>query len=222
MPKQYGYGLNNIEKTGYTWMLLYWKIKVINRPRWNSELTVKTWPRAFEKVSSWRDFEVYDQAGNLVVIATTQWVLIDVRSQKVSRITETMQEEYGIEPKSVFEEELTGRLKPEENAKKITEYTAVKRDIDANHHVNNANYLDIAYDILPEDLSTNFENLEIYYKKQIKLRRNSRNILHKRRKYTYSRNKKPRRKKLTRNIKILLNWPSVILTWNKNRYIVEL
>lgn len=205
MPKQYGYGLNNIEQTGYTWMLLYWKIKVINRPRWNSELTIKTWPRAFEKVSSWRDFEVYDQAGNLVVIATTQWVLIDVKSQKISRITETMQEEYGIEPKSVFEEELTGRLKPEENTKKITEYTATKRDIDANHHVNNANYLDIAYDVLPEDLSTNFENLEIYYKKQIKLRRNSRSILHKKRKYTYSRNKKPRRKKLTRNIKILLN-----------------
>lgn len=58
----YGYSLNTIDKTGYSWMLLYWKVKTFKRPRWNTELTIKTWPRKFEKVSSWRDFEVYDES----------------------------------------------------------------------------------------------------------------------------------------------------------------
>jgi len=49
-------------------MLLNWKIEVFRRPNWDAEVTVKTWPRKFEKVSSWRDFEVYDKDGNLIVI----------------------------------------------------------------------------------------------------------------------------------------------------------
>ena len=46
--------------------------------------------------------------------------------------------------------------------KKVYEYTAMKRDLDANHHVNNVNYLELAYEAFPEDV-------EICYKRQIKL-----------------------------------------------------
>ena len=162
----------------------------MKRPRWDTELTIKTWARRFEKVSSWRDFEVYDDEGDLVLIGTTEWVLIDAKKQSIARITEKMQEEYGIVQKSAFEEEVSGKMKVDENLKKIYEYTAKKRDIDSNHHVNNVNYLELAYDALPENINMNFENFEIYYKKQIKLRRNSSNLLLKRRKYSYSLYKK--------------------------------
>lgn len=161
-------------------MLLYWKIKTFKRPRWNTELLIKTWPRAFEKVSSWRDFEMYDNEGNLVVIGTTQWALIDAKAGKLSKITEEMANEYGMVEKAVFEEEILGRLKPDENEKKVGEYTARRRDIDTNHHVNNINYLEFAYDVFPENVDTDFNNLEIYYKKQIKLRRNSIYVLFRR------------------------------------------
>ena len=153
-------------------MLLYWKIKVLKRPGWNKELTIKTWPRKFEKVSSWRDFEVYDDKGNLAIIATTQWVLIDVKREGIAKITEEMANQYGVVEKSVFEEELKGRLKPDENVEKIYEYTAKRKDIDANHHVNNVNYLELAYDAFPKEINLDFSDFEIYYKKQIKLRRN--------------------------------------------------
>lgn len=171
-----GYGLNNVEKTGYSWMLLYWKIEVFKRPCWNSEVKVITWARKFEKVSSWRDFEVYDKDGTLCLIGTTNWVLIDVKRQSISKIEDKMASEYEMKDKSVFEE-VSGKLKPEENMKKIYEYTAKRSDIDANHHVNNVNYLQIAYDAFPENLEVNFSNIEIYYKKQIKFRRNSISIL---------------------------------------------
>lgn len=154
-------------------MLLYWKIKTIKRPRWNEELKVKTWARKFEKVSSWRDFEVYDEKGELIIIGTTEWVLIDAKQEKIAKITEQMKDEYGLISKSVFDEEINGRLKIEDDMEKMYEYTARRRDIDANHHVNNVNYLEFAYDAFPKKLKTDFTNIEIYYKKQIKLRRNS-------------------------------------------------
>ena len=46
-----------------------------------------------------------------------------------------------------------------------------KRDIDTNHHVNNLNYLDFAYDAIPDDIyfNSNFKNVEIMYKLEAKL-----------------------------------------------------
>ncbi len=165
-----GNGLNDIEKTGTTWMLLFWKVRFFKRPSWNTDLDVKTWARSFNKISSWRDFEVYDEKGEKVAIATTEWVLIDAKKQGIGRITDEIMNLYGMVEKSVFEEEPTGKLKEEENMKETYRYTAVRRDIDVNHHVNNANYLDIAYEAFPIDVEINkFENIEIYYKKQIKL-----------------------------------------------------
>lgn len=164
-----GYGLNDIEKTHCTWMVLYWKIKLLKRPHWDTELTIKTWPRKFSKVSSWRDYEIYTEDGEKIGMGASEWVLIDTRKYSVGRITEEMIDDYGIVDKSAFNEEITGKLKEPENSEKVYEYTASKRDIDANHHVYNVNYLELAYNALPEEACRNFENIEIYYKKQIKL-----------------------------------------------------
>ena len=155
-----GYGLNDIEKTHCTWMVLYWKIKLLKRPHWDTEITVKTWPRKFSKVSSWRDYEIYTQDGEKIGMAASEWVLID---------TEKMIEDYGMVDKQAFEEEITGKLKEPESPEKVYEYTASKRDIDTNHHVYNVNYLELAYNALPEEACKNYDSIEIYYKKQIKL-----------------------------------------------------
>lgn len=92
-------------------MLLYWKIKIFKRSRWNTKLTIKTWPRKFERVSSWRDFEVFDESGELVSAASSEWVLIDTRKQSISKISEEMQKEYEVVQKSVFEEESSRKTK---------------------------------------------------------------------------------------------------------------
>ena len=164
-----GYGINDTEKTHASWMVLYWKIRVINRPNWDTNLVIKTWPRNFTKISSWRDFEIYTEDGEKIVIATSEWVLIDTRKFTIGRIDEKLIQDYGIIENCVFEENLKGKLKEQENSKKIYDYTALRRDIDTNHHVYNVNYLDLAYDALPETVNTSFQDIEIYYKKQIKL-----------------------------------------------------
>ncbi len=152
-------------------MLLNWKIKAIKRPRWNTEITVKTWARKFEKVASWRDFEMYDDEGSLIVIGTSKWVLIDVKNGKISKITDEMKSEYGYDAKSVFGENVTEKLKEPECMTKVLEYTPQNRDIDSNEHVNNIVYLEYAYDALPKEMVMDYENIEIFYKKQIRLRR---------------------------------------------------
>ncbi len=167
--EEVGYGLNTMDKTKCAWMLLNWKIRVFKRPTWKTKLTVETWPRNFSKVSSWRDFEMYDEEGEKVAIATTEWVLIDAEKMSLKKITEEMVNEYGIVEKSVFEDEVSSKLSEPDGMEKVYEYTATRRDIDVNHHVNNTVYLDLAYNVLPKDTNVEFDNVEIYFKKQIKL-----------------------------------------------------
>lgn len=150
-------------------MLLYWKIQVFQRPKWNTEVIVNTWPRKFNKLSTWRDFEMTDGNGEVIAIASSEWVLIDAVSGKLARITEDLVNEYGLVEKSAFLDEPTGKLKEPENLKRVYDYTATRRDIDTNNHVNNEVYLDLCADALPEGMSLEFSDIEIFYKKQIKL-----------------------------------------------------
>lgn len=165
-----GYGPNTISQTHLSWMVLSWKLQLLKTPSWHSEILVKTWPKSFNKVFSCRDFEVYDKDNNLVALASSKWVLINTEKHSICRISPEMADAYGITNKSVFDTEVNEKENEPENSEFVYSYTIKRRDIDTNHHVNNLYYLDFAYDALPEKIwQQNFKNLEIIYKKQIKL-----------------------------------------------------
>ena len=166
-----GYGLNDIPKTSLAWLLLNWKLRVFLRPKWEETLTINTWSRSQNALFSYRDLEIYDEKNNLVAIATSKWLLFDVNKQTISKTTPEMRDKFESTDKSVFEEKFTEKLKEPENSNFVLEYTILRRDIDTNHHVNNLNYLDFAYEALPEDVykNTDFKNVEIMYKHEAKL-----------------------------------------------------
>jgi len=166
-----GYGVNNIENTHLAWLLLNWKIQIFLRPNCNEELTVKTWPRTFDKLYSFRDFEVYNKNNELVAIGSSKWFPIDTQNKKIRKITPEISEAYG-EPvtKSVFDDPFKTKFIAPENSNLSFIYSVQRRDIDTNGHVNNLNYIDFALESIPEDIynTTSFVNLEAFYKKEIK------------------------------------------------------
>lgn len=166
-----GYGPNDIKRTGVTWVLLDWKVQVLKRPKYGKKLNVSTWGRTMKRTYTYRDFEMYDEENNLCVIGTSKWVLIDIETGKIAKITEEIYEKYQIEEKSVFNIEELDKLKaPEEYSSEI-EYKVSRRDIDLNGHMHNLYYLDIAYEALPEDVYEKrpFDSFRIQYKKEVKL-----------------------------------------------------
>jgi len=56
-----GYGVNDIETKKRAWLIMDWKLKVFERPKYGDEITIKTWSRPIEKhpFYTYRDFEVY-------------------------------------------------------------------------------------------------------------------------------------------------------------------
>ena len=166
-----GYGLNDAPKTGFAWLLLNWKLRVFSRPKWEETLTVNTWSKSMNPLFAYRDIEIFDNKNNLVAIGSSKWILFDINKQSLCKIPNEVKEVFPSIDKSVFEEKFVEKLKEPENSNFIYEYTIQRRDIDTNHHVNNLNYLDYAYEVLPEDvyLNTSFSNVEIMYKHESKL-----------------------------------------------------
>ena len=167
-----GYGSNDIPINKLTWILLDWKLKVLNRPKYGQTLDVHTWARVGNRFFTYRDFEIYDENKNLCAIATSKWTLVNIEEGKMERITEEVIDKYQTEENEVFPGERLDKLQiPNEFISSIT-YTVRRKDIDINKHMHNLYYLDLAYEALPEDVYNNerpFDDVRIMYKKEIKL-----------------------------------------------------
>ena len=163
-----GYGINTIEQTGVAWVLLDWKYKIIERPKYGQNIKIKTWSRKMEKCSAYRDFQIFDENENILAIATTKWVLIDTNTGKIQRIPEEFIIKYQSEPeRSVFYEEIEKIQEVEEEENSI-QIKIRRTDLDINNHVNNLNYLDLAYEVLPDEVyNKEIKNIRITYKHQI-------------------------------------------------------
>lgn len=162
-----GYGIYGIDTKKVVWILLDWKVKILERPNYSQKVHVKTWSRKIDKCCAYRDFQIYDENNKLLVIATSKWVLLDADSRKIMKITdEVIKGYYTEQERHVFEEEIEKVHEPEkyENSLQIK----VRRsDIDINNHVNNLNYLDLAYEVVPQQIyEKDLKNIRITYKHQ--------------------------------------------------------
>ncbi|KHS55658.1 hypothetical protein QX51_18165 [Terrisporobacter othiniensis] len=163
-----GYGVLDIETKKRVWILLDWKMKVIKRPKYNDDIKAETWSRKVERLYAYRDFQLKDKEGNIIAIGTSRWILIDTDRKRPMKLTADIADLYESETdKSVFPEQIED-IKCENYLFK-KDYYIQRRDIDINEHMHNLNYLDMAYEILPEDVYKNkvFDNIRIVYKKEI-------------------------------------------------------
>lgn len=162
-----GYGLYDTPRTRVAWILLDWKLQVFSRPSWRDKIHIKTWPSKTELASCYRDFEVFNEAGERICIATSKWVLFNIDTHKINRFTSEFKKAFSPVCRRVFDEEIEKLEEPNHFDLK-TNYTILRRDIDTNYHANNLNYLCFAYEALPQEVfeNANFQNVDIMYKKQ--------------------------------------------------------
>ena len=166
-----GYGIMEIPKTRLSWIQLNWMVKILRRPIYCEELKIRTWAKVSSKFSTLRDFEVLDRDNNQVCIATTRWTLINIDTQGLAKITDDIIEKYDPETLNIMPDYDFKKLVEPESFLSEYVYSTQRRDIDVNNHMHNLNYLDLAYEALPEEVYKNsdFNNIEIMYKKAIRL-----------------------------------------------------
>lgn len=170
-----GFGINQMEQTHLSWVLLQWKAQINKRVSYNTPIIVKTWAKGANKCLTYRDFEMYDENDGLIGVASTKWSLVNTQTGRIAKITPEIIGRYSPEDdKNVFEEvEIPKLREPEiiDNMEPCYTFTVSRRDIDMNQHMHNLYYLDYAVESLPEDVYQNLDcnQFEIMYKNGAKL-----------------------------------------------------
>jgi len=166
-----GYGINELSKKDVAWIVLGWKLKVFERPKFGEKVTVKTWNRGSDKIYFYRDFEIYNEENKLIAIGTSKWIWINLKERIIKNVPDEVREKYKNSEEIAIPEFKFKKIKMSEEVLNSFEYKILRRDIDTNHHVNNLNYLSFAYEVLPEEVYKNidFKDIEIQYKKELRL-----------------------------------------------------
>lgn len=157
-----GVGHSQLSLLNITWVLSRMRIEVSRMPKWGETIKLRTWPSGRDRLFYYRDFEITDSDGGLILQASTAWFVID--TEKRERIIPAWWQtaEYPFSPK-VFESKL-GRLKGcgyEDGAALNVNYG----DLDQNGHVNNVRYIEWILNSLPLEFHQShiLQSLEVNY-----------------------------------------------------------
>lgn len=147
-----GVGVKYLDAVHKAWLLSSWRIMVDRYPALGEKLTVGTWHCAFKGIYGCRDFVLRDEAGFDLVRAESIWFLYDTQKNVPVRVQPSDIAPYGA-PEPELELGPAPRKIPLPEALKTgTPVAVTRRHIDTNHHVNNAQYVEMAREAIPEGL----------------------------------------------------------------------
>ena len=95
----------------------------------------------------------------------------NIKTGRINKLTEEIIKPYKGESRRVFENYDFTKIEEPEKIDNSVKYTINRQMIDINKHVHNVCYYDLAEIAIPEEIIENmeFNNVEIMYKKEIKL-----------------------------------------------------
>lgn len=161
--KSIGYGTSEMMKLKWGWLVIAWKIKILEYPVADEEIEIRTWSKPQKGLHAYRDFEIVDKDNKTLVLVESSWILYDLENKRPLRLPEEMMEKYGSIDRNALDGEIS-KAKDEKINGETLEITVTKRDIDTNHHVNNAKYLEFFEEILPENILP--KEIEVHYRHQ--------------------------------------------------------
>ena len=165
--EEVGRGFAYLEPKHLVWILNFWQIQIKRRPAFAENITVGTLPYAFRGFIGSRNFWIEDESGEKIVMANSIWTHMNLEKQIPVKASDEIAEAYGQEDK--IEMDYAPRKIPMPSgdgwkADKKESLIIKEYHLDSNNHVNNGQYVRIAFSYLPADLE--YKGIRVEYKKQ--------------------------------------------------------
>lgn len=159
-----GLGVEHIREAGLGWLLAAWDIEIAALPKFNEKIVVNTWPTYFKGIYAGRNFTLDGEDGFRYVRADSLWFMYDASLGRPSRPVESELAPYDDQMGEPLEmSPLQRKLAVDGTGVPADPITVTRAHLDTNHHVNNAQYVEMALGALPE--ATSVSSLEVQYKK---------------------------------------------------------
>ena len=157
-------GIDYLEQSHRAWWLSSWQIVINRYPRLGEEIVVSTWPYDFKGIYGYRNFTICDKQGEYLVKANSIWFLFDTKAGRPVKVERKDIRGYQTEGDKKLDMEYAPRriaLSGEYEAGEPV--TVTLHHIDTNRHVNNAQYVAVAREAIPE--SFQIREIRVEYKK---------------------------------------------------------
>ena len=157
-------GIDYLEQSHRAWWLSSWQIVINRYPRLGEEIVVSTWPYDFKGIYGYRNFTFFDKQGEYLVNANSIWFLFYTKAGRPAKVESEDIRGYQTEGDKKLDMEYAPRriaLSGEYEAGEPV--TVTLHHIDTNRHVNNAQYVAVAREAIPE--SFQIREIRVEYKK---------------------------------------------------------
>ena len=158
-----GMGVRYLTEHGRAWWLTSWQIIIDRYPVLGEKIVISTWPYDFKGIYGYRNFTLQDQEGGYLARAASVWFFFDTVRQKPARITPEDIRGYGEAQPRLTMDYASRKIALPEEYEERPRILVSRHHLDTNHHVNNARYVEIARESLPQEISV--KELRVEYKK---------------------------------------------------------
>ena len=109
---QMGLGYDFCQTKGLAWVGSNYHIGIDRLPRWHETIKVITWPCEERRLGAIRDFRVEDETGHPIIVAASQWILIDFAKKRPVGLRENLPD-YQVIPERALETDFAKLPQPE-------------------------------------------------------------------------------------------------------------
>ncbi|MBQ7659905.1 MAG: hypothetical protein IJS26_04095 [Alphaproteobacteria bacterium] len=161
-----GFGFDFCLQNKLAWVGTNYCIDIKKMPKMHDVITVQTWPSGENKFMALRDFAITNEKGEPIILATSQWVLVDALKKRPVSLDQHLPKFMYISERALNAE--FAKLPEFERVDFSKTFEARFDDIDLNVHVNNAIYPLWASESMNEDFHTQYipSKVEISFKKE--------------------------------------------------------
>jgi len=143
------------------------QVEVIRVPEYKEELTVTTSVYGMKPMFGFRNTFIYDAEGKPCYRTWSMGAFVDKSNGKLKRVDDATIASMHLEPQLEMNYGDRRIILPKEGGEVLAQIKVLRADIDYNRHMNNANYIRMAMELLPENFDV--KGLRVEYRVAAKL-----------------------------------------------------
>ena len=154
--EEIGVGYEAMVNKNLYWVLSRIKFDILKMPKINETVIVETWPHVKGRIDFDRDMKILSEDGEVLIIATSKWCVIDTINRMLCRTDNINYEgEYCLDIN--YEDRFNKIVLPSENIIEKFKYNVRFSDLDHNKHMNNTNYANLVVNAIDNKEVNHFE-----------------------------------------------------------------
>ncbi len=154
-----GFGLDFCIQNGMTWVGSNYILEIERLPKIHENIVIETWPSAKNKLSAYRDFEIFGEDGTSIIRATSQWILINIEKKRPVSVLDNLPIQDVVNERAVNTD--FPKMESIERIDNRFKFRVRFDDIDLNKHINNAVYILWATEAVEPDFRLNHNPAKI-------------------------------------------------------------